>query len=155
MGPIPTAPGSRTAATKTAHTQQCRGWKRLARLPAMLCWSLGCFLLHDLFYSNLSKPQTSHVGTALKSNATEVSEVFGGVAGRKQHSCTPKRRTARGDRETTGGRGGQSNGSTVASGEWCDRRRAGQRWLGGVGWGVIGGLGLGLWVFGTWTRKSP
>ena len=62
-------------------------------------------------------------------------EFVGGVADLERHSCTPKRRTAGGDRSPTGGVVGSS---TVASEVGCNWRRAGQRWL--ASWGVISGL---------------
>ena len=39
--------------------------------------------------------------------------------GRERYNCSPKRRTARGDRSPTGGVAGSA---TMASGAGCDRR---------------------------------
>ena len=108
---------SRVEAVRTQCASDWNGW-----LGYLLCSavSLVCLLSCDLFYSNLYL-RTRY--TLEYSRATLLLYNGGSswsCSGSRRHSCTPKRRTVRGDRPLTDWRGGGQ----------FNRGR----------WGVIGGL---------------
>ena len=65
--PIRSAPGSRTATAKTVRTC-CRGWERLAGLPAVLCWSLVSSCVRTLPLNRTSTSCSTHSQYAGKIN---------------------------------------------------------------------------------------